>query len=47
MNEIYQNISFDKQNFYDLKNKVMNILDLMNDNPSEEELFLKNIQKNQ
>ena len=45
INQIYQEISFNKENFLDLNNKVINILELINDNPSEEELFLKNIQK--
>ncbi len=42
---MYKEISSNKENFLDLNNKVINILELINDNNSEEELFLKNIQR--
>ena len=45
INQMYKEISSNKENFLDLNNKVINILELINDNNSEEELFLKNIQR--
>jgi hypothetical protein len=46
IDSFYEEISNFKENISDLNNKMIYILELINDNPSEEELFLKNIQKN-